>query len=316
MVSDILLSKGVCDSSGFCIQSIKGIPKPKGFEFNYRQIRDYDIKTKFLEDSYNGKVNQNRETTVKLILPVIRRDHFFLALGAKYEVEEFRFEKGSINNNSFYEYLEDKPLRSIGLSGYVGKSLKGDKFIIGRVNTRLSGDIDKSKISNYFRSTVSVIYAQKRSPTVSWGAGLTYNNTFGRQLILPVLTYNQRFTEKLSARILLPVSIQLNYLMNEKNVLRLNNKLSGDNYYINSGPIASSDLYLSKSDFFSTLSYEREIYDFIWVSATIGYHMNYKFDLSTTNKLLSVDAPVISNDIKNASSFQFSIFFVPPKKWN
>jgi hypothetical protein len=316
IVSDILLSEGICDSAGFCIQSIKGMPKPKGFEFKYNRITDYTIKTKFEDEQYTGNVDRNRETTVKLVLPVIRKDHFILALGAKYEVEEFRFENPSLTNNSFYQYLEDKPLRSIGLAGYFGQSLKGDKFIIGRVNTRLSGDIDKSKLSNYFRSTVSVIYAQKKSPTVSWGAGLTYNNTFGRQLVLPILTYNQRFTDKLSTRILLPVDIQFNYMLNQKNLIRWNNSLSGDNYYINSGPLAPQNLYLSKSDFFSTLTYEREVYDFIWVSANIGYHINYKFDLSTTNKLLSSDAPVISNTIQNATSFQLSLFLVPPKKWN
>jgi hypothetical protein len=292
------------------------MPKPKGFEFKYKRITDYSIKTRFDDDHFSGNIDRNRETTVKLILPVIRKDHFLLAVGAKYEVEEFRFEDPSLLNNDFYQYLEDKPLRSIGLAGYFGQSLKGDKFIIGRVNTRLSGDIDKSNLTNYFRTTVSMIYAQKKSPTLSWGAGLTYNNTFGRQLVLPILSYNRRFTEKLSTRILLPVDIQFNYLLNDKNVLKWNNKLSGDNYFINSGPLVPQDFYLSKSDFLSTLTYEREVYDFIWVSANIGYHINYKFDLSTTNKLLSSDEPVISNDIQNATSFQLSIFFVPPKKWN
>jgi hypothetical protein len=313
-ISDILLSNGVCDSSGFCIRGIEGMPKPKGFEFRYRRIRDYDIKTKFQDDIYHGTIDRNRETTVKLTLPIIRKEHFMLALGGKYEVEEFRFENPSINNSNFYSYLEDKPLRSMGLTAYLAQSLKGDKFLVGRVNTRLSGDIDRSEISNYFRSTVSVIYGQKKSATVSWGAGITYNNTFGRQLILPVLTYNKRITKKLSARILLPVNFELNYMINEKNLLRWDNRLSGDNYYINSGPLAPQNLYLSKSDFFSTLTYEREVYDFIWVSANLGYHVNYKFDLSTTNKLLSTDAPAISNDIQNATSFQLSLFMVPPKK--
>ncbi|PCJ64337.1 MAG: hypothetical protein COA58_13365 [Bacteroidetes bacterium] len=314
-VLDSLRSEGICDSTGYCIPSIDGLPKPKGFELKYRRIRDYEIKTKIGENRYTGRVDRNRETTIKLILPVVRKDHFMMALGAKYEVEEFRFDNHTKNNNSFYKYLEDKPLRSVGLTAYMGKSLIGDKFIMGRVNTRLSGDIDKSKLINYFRSTVSIIYGQKRSSTISWGVGLTYNNTFGRQLVLPVLSYNRRFTDKLSTRILLPVDIQFNYLINEKNVLRWSNKLSGDNYYINSEPIATQNFYLSKSDFFSTLAYERELYDFIWVSTNVGYHINYKFDLSTTNKLLSTDASAISNSVQNAFSFQISLFFVPPKKW-
>ena len=63
------------------------------------------------------------------------------------------------------------------------------------------------------------------------------------------------------------------------------------------------------------ITYEREIYDFLWFGLSVGNRFNIAFDLSEKNTFLNRNTPQVTNELKNAIFYQASIFLVPPKKW-
>ena len=81
-------------------------------------------------------------------------------------------------------------------------------------------------------------------------------------------------------------------------------------------------LYLEKADVKAMFTYEREVYDFFWISASGGYRWNINFDVSDSDTFfdrafnLGNSANLaISNAIGGAPFFRFGIFIVPPNKW-
>lgn len=312
----LLYSEGICDKYGYCIPGISGLGQAKGLEVNYRNIFKYAIDTKLedLDTSYSDIINRDRKVEIKAKIPIILRNNFKLVLGLKYSSEEFKLKENEVISNSFYAALNRKPLQSYGTTIYMVKPFIGNKFVSMRAGFRVSGDFTQNSLEDYFRTSISVLYGCRKSPTFEWGVGFSYNYTFGRQLIIPVLTLSKQLSPKWSFDTKLPVSMKFRYNLNEKNAFELENKISGENYNITLEPVTNSNLFIQRSDWLFYARYERQIYDFIWVGANVGNRYNISFDLYEKNAFVSRSAPVITNQLKNTFFAEIGIFLVPPKK--
>ena len=228
---------------------------------------------------------------INLRLPVVNKDHFKFLVGLKYYQQEFAFQDPGSLENSFYQSLQDKPLRSMGLTFYGVKSFLGNKYLLGRAAFRLNGDF-RADLDDHVKSTLALIYGVKRHRYSTWGVGASYSNTFGRSAIYPVFLYKNRFRPKWAVELLLPVSARLMYQPNSKNILYFDSKLEGDNYNLNFNGFSDQALYLEKSDFKSLLTYEREVYDFFWVFASAGVRFNLNFDISDSDVFFERNSPL------------------------
>lgn len=99
--------------------------------------------------------------------------------------------------------------------------------------------------------------------------------------------------------------------LERKNFIFLSSEVHGTSYNITftNGEAA----YLSNAELQNKLTYEREIYDFVWASVDTGLNTNLYFTFSDTpDRRRSL---VIDNNRKAAFFLGFSIFVVPPRKF-
>ena len=313
--TDSLIKAGICDAKGYCIPQIPGLGRTRGFEIKYRNVLNYKIETEIADSSFGDFMNINRKLNIKLRFPVVLKDNFKMVTGVSYESEEFKFKNQTDLGNEFYEAINDKHLKSLGLSVYMLKPFLGDRYLLSRSSFRLSGDFTRKELLDYFRASVSVLYGKRARSDLSWGIGLSYNYSFGRQLVIPVIAYTQKFSNKWSVSSFLPVKISFKYIANEKNIFEFVNKFGGEKYNLRLKSFNDDNLYLERSDFLSMLVYEREIHDFLWVSISTGGRFNLNFDLSENNLFLKRSPPQIKNTLSDAVFYELSLFIVPPRKW-
>lgn len=312
----LLIKEGVFDNEGYCLPNIGGLGHAKGLEINYRNVFKYAIDTKFNNNdtAYSDIINRHRKVEAKAKIPILLRNNFKLILGLNYSAEEFKFKEYEIIDNSFYAALNSKPLQTFGATIYATKPFKSNTFLTGRASFRLSGDFTQKSLEDYFRTSISVLYGWRRNATFAWGFGASYNYTFGKQLIIPVISLSKKLSPRWSFGAMLPISTKLRYSLNEKNSFEFETKISGDNYNITLVPISNVNLFIQRSDWLISATYEREIYDFIWIGASVGNRYNITFDLFEKNAFVSRSTPIISNRLQNAFFAEVSLFLVPPKK--
>src|SRR5690606_31041710 len=102
--------------------------------------------------------------------------------------------------------------------------------------------------------------------------------------------------------------------LSEKSFLLGGFDVEGDSYHIaiDSPPLNTiKTLELRRSDVRLLLTFEQEIYDFLWLGISGGYRFNINFNLSENNHF-SNDF-ILKNDIENSPFITLSIFAVPPK---
>ncbi|MEO0404905.1 MAG: hypothetical protein AAF193_08545, partial [Bacteroidota bacterium] len=148
----------------------------------------------------------------------------------------------------------------------------------------------------------------------------SYN--LGRSSIYPVLFYKNRYNPKWALELFLPLSASVLYRPNDKNNFYFQTRLSGDNYNLNFDGVSEENLYLEKADVKIFGTYEREVYDFLWLSFSGGFRWNFNFDVSNSDAYLDRTFPIgntdnitISNKAGDALFFRIGMFIVPPKKW-
>lgn len=321
---DSLHRLGVCTPHGFTIPTIIGLPRSKGVEIYQERVPSYDLASGYAgtDSSFTNSVRRTKSWMAKLRVPVVNKDHFKMVVGLKYYQQEFAFDNPGSLDNSFHRSLQDKPIRSAGLSAYVIKSFIGNKYLAFRGTFRLNGDFEEGNVVSHQKTSAQVLYGIKHHWYKTWGFGLSYSNTFGRSSIYPVFFYRHKFRQKWAFETLLPISARLMYQPNEKNVFYFDNKLEGDNYNLNFDTGSNLPLYLEKADFKTFITYEREIYDFIWLGISGGYRININFDVSDSDAYFQRAFPIgntnnltISNSLGNALFFRFGLFLVPPRKW-
>ena len=198
---------------------------------------------------------------------------------------------------------------------YVLKPFKGNKYVFSRFSARFTGDLSKEGIDDYFQSTFSILYGIRSSTKVTWGVGLNYRYALGRHLVFPTLAYSRILMNKWSLEAYLPVNVNLRYMYNSKNIFEFRNRFSGENFNVRSGITGNNNIFLDKTDFYSTIVYEREIHDFLWISLAAGAQFNMNFDSSRFGSVQGNGSLRVTNNLSNTLLFEIGLFLVTPQKW-
>jgi len=315
---DSLKGMGICDENGFCIPSLPGLPRSKGLEILQHSVFDYGItSTSDSLGNSESELKSDNKISIKLKFPIAIKDNFQLAGGLGYSKEEFRFDDPETIENEFYRNIEDKPLRQLSANLYGIRPFKGNKYLGGRMSISLNGDFNSGfgSTTDYLRASVAVLYGIRSRFSKVEGFGLAYSFSFGRPAIYPLYAYNKQFNSKHGLEVLLPAHIKYRFSPNEKNIIYVSTQLDGSNYNINLESISNESLYLGKSDLLTMLTFEREIHDFFWVTASAGLRSNLNFDVDREREIIARSEPFIDNQINDALFVRFGIFLVPPKAW-
>lgn len=309
----------VCSDTTFCMPGINGAPRPKGIIFERQNLSDFSIATYSPGNpAEEKKVSSNERIKVKLRAPIINNPGFKLGAEARYFVERYELEGLGENDNTLLNNLQDKALRSVGLSVFGLKPFLGNKYILSRASISLNGDFDTEEIEskNTIRASYSLLYGIKLSPYRSVAFGVNFSNNFGRFGIIPLLSYNVSFDKRWLFESILPLSIKQNYISaDKKNVFSAKVGLSGGNYNLlfSQKNLQEPVLFLRKSEIRSTLSYEREIHDWLWFGIEAGWNKN--IELNVSKSVRRNDDLVFESDVKDSFFTAFRVFIVPPKKF-
>lgn len=314
---DSLQVMGICDENGFCLPRINDMSRPKGFSIIQQSILNYNIKTQFRDSAFTqtDEISQNETYEIKVKFPLILKDNYNFIMGLNYKKEEYEFDDPEQLQNEFHQHLEDKPLRSVGTTFYLDKRFKGTHYLYSRLGLFLNGDFDEGPLLDYFRNSIAVLYGTKVDKWKTWALGISFSYRFGQMAIYPLLQYNKQFTDRFGFEMALPVKTEFRYRINPKNYLFFTNRLGGDNYILNFDELANESLFLGNSNFLSLVTYEREIYDFLWMTFSAGVRANINFDLQEDNRLINNEVPFVENTLGTAPLLRFGFFIVPPRKW-
>ncbi|MEP7371889.1 MAG: DUF6268 family outer membrane beta-barrel protein [Chitinophagaceae bacterium] len=303
----------------YCNPSVIGLPRAKAVIIRYELQPGYNISSESKLGSYgnsNGKISSNRRFDVRVRFPIINKPSLTIAAGLKYSQEEFNFSDDQPANYSFYKDLEDRPLKSAGLHFYVVKPTKNKKYFILRTSLDLNGDYGSEKFGKkeFLKFSVTPLIGWKKNENLSYAVGFTYGYSFGVPLIIPVLSYNRNFNCHFGIESVLPLSLKLRYTKNEKNYWYGGVEMGGASYRLDNEGTAFSNynkLHLFRSELRYTLTYEREIHDWLWFGIEAGYRQNLRFNL--TNGPRARADVIIKNTLKGAPVVNASIFMVPPR---
>lgn len=299
---------------------VEGDRRPKGVEINYFQINNYAIESKSEKEGVgnkNGEIEQFTGLEFKLKAPVVLKPRTKVLIGLSYKVEEYNFENAANIDYPLYRNLEDKILRSAGLDFYLSRSITKNRFILGKFGLELNGDFTDAGLpfSRFFKYSAAALLGWKVNPRTSYGVGLYLSYTFGRPRIYPGFLWNKTFNEKWGIEALLPANFMVRYSFSEKSILLGGFDVNGQSYHIiiDDPPLNTiKTLELRRSDILLMLTYEQEIYDFLWFSISAVHRFNINFYLSE-NDDFSNNA-ILDNNIQNKPYLKFSIFLVPPRK--
>ena len=303
----------------YCNPSVIGLPRAKAAIIRYELQPGYVIHSVGKLGNYGnseGKISSNRRFDIRLRFPIVHKPSITIAAGLKYSQEEFNFSDDQPMNYSFYQDLEDRPLKSAGLHFYVVKPTKNKKYFILRTSLDLNGDYGSGKFgkSEFLKFSITPLIGWKQSENLSYAVGFTYGYTFGVPLIIPVVSYNKNFNCNFGIESVLPLSLKLRYTKNEKNYWYGGAELGGASYRLDNEGTAFNNynkLHLFRSELRYTLTYEREIHDWLWFGLEAGFRQNLRFNLTNGPKARA--DVIISNNLKGAPVVNASIFVVPPR---
>ena len=195
---DSLKTIGVCDMNGFCIPNIENMARPKGITFTQQSTLDYGISSKFRDssESFNEEISNNESIEIKLKFPVILKPQTKVYMGLNYRTENFEFENSNSLENEFHKHIQEKPLRTLGMTAYLDKRFKGRHYLYTRGSFSFNGDFNDGNPIDYFRSSITTLYGTKVSKSKTWGYGLSYSYRFGQLATYPILHYNKQFNPK------------------------------------------------------------------------------------------------------------------------
>lgn len=301
----------------YCIPALKGVPIGKGISIEYQNVSDISIETIDKTGSFsntNNKIRSNTNLEAKIKIPVINKDYLSIVTGLKYSKEEFHF--NDPNLSPFYQNLEDKGLKSIGMSVTIIKPTKSKKFWVIKANADLNGNFGTiNSFSDYLKFSISPALGWKVNDNFSYAIGVSYNYRFGSPFIIPVAAFNANFAKKWGIEAILPLLIKSRYQYNDGLIWQNLIEIDGASYKLNNFSSEFdnyTNLHLHRSDIQFTTRIEKKIVGWLWGASEVGLRRNLNYNLTNSNQ--SKSNVVFENNLKNALLFNVSLFISPRKK--
>lgn len=312
---------GVQCTDEYCVPSVIGLPRSKGFSIEYDFIPEHKIASTARQSGYTnayGEVSKNSRLDIKLRLPVVSKPALTVAVGFRFFREEFYFTKPSVPNYELYTDLQDRSLRTAGLQLYVIKPTKTKKYFLLRISADLNGDFTNTKIpvSKYLKFAMAPMIGWKQNPNLSLAVGLAYGYTFGRPTIYPLFSYNRNFNKYWGIETLLPAYIKLRYAKSDRTYWYGTTEINGASYRLNNQTIGSGVIdnpHLHRSEIRAYVLLEKEIHNWLWFGLKAGWRKNLALNLTNSPRLNS--DVLIKNKLSGAPILSVNLFIVPPRAW-
>ena len=256
----------------------------------------YEMQTQHTMDVATGEgafsqfyqVRQASGPRVLVNFPLVSNDKIIFNLGGQYWGTFYSVDPaGSTTHLSApASYLDANMLHSFGIISSVFKPLNEKNFMI----FQLGADFNGAFPGNGFNVTgeaitvsVTALYGWKPNDRKMWGLGIARTYRMGRPIIVPVLMWNQTFNAKWGTEIALPAKGFIRRNISPSSLLLAGYELEGNQYMLPgmaTGGAWPTNLWLQRGEIKPRLQWERQLKNFIWLSAQAGVRINGRFNFS------------------------------------
>ncbi|MCU0333689.1 MAG: DUF6268 family outer membrane beta-barrel protein [Chitinophagaceae bacterium] len=218
--------------------------------------------------------------------PIVSNDRIIVNLGGQYWGTAFSLQqpRGSISPAFPDGYFNDYMHHSMGITTSVFKPFNEKNFLIAQLGADFNAARPFSSGSSAKAVTVSgtVIYGWKTSERNMWGIGFSRTYRMGRLIHVPVLLWNKTFNDRWGMELILPAKGFVRRNISSRNLLLLGYELEGNQYLLPglTGGAGNSTLFLQRGEIKPRLQWERQLKNFIWLTAQAGVRVNGRFVLT------------------------------------
>jgi hypothetical protein len=223
-----------------------------------------------------------------MAVPLLLKDSLKMGLMFKYSREEFYFENPDQIEYPVYQRIEDHALNSYGVRWLFQKEgrREGHRWQ-GYAGVEMNGDrVRFDAVYHYLKLSVALFYMNRKNPRTELGYGLRFGYDLGIPLLLPLFSYQHHFSPRFSTSMVLPKQASMTYAFNPKTFLTAGAEISGASYHLeNVNLLGYSRLETRKSEARLSLSFAREIHDWLWIEAESGGVRFINFFISEPREL-------------------------------
>lgn len=229
----------------------------------------------------NGEVTYTGGIRLIANIPVISRNNFIWQMGGNYWETGYNISniQGDSSATGVMRELNQKGLRTAGLSTTLYKPLNEYQFILMQASLDMSGDYDLS-LQSQTRLSMAALWGKRPHDRLQWAVGVSRTYRVGAVNYLPIFMYNwTSLDRKWGIEALLPARGAVRYNFSGTSLLMAGFELEGQSYRINNFSDVpagvSNSLEIRRGELRPRLEYQRQLYGFFWIGAQVGYRINY-----------------------------------------
>lgn len=312
-------------SKRYCTSKVLGLSPNKLISIGYDYQFGHQLSnTDPYASNTKGSSDIQSSGGVRLVanMPLLSNTKWLINMGVNYWRNGYNMSNIG-NANYVVNQLNEKGLSTMGLNATVFKPLNEKHFILAFASADMNGasNLLNADVADYLpttKVTAAALFGWKPSDRSMIAFGLSRTYRLGAQGIIPLILFNHTFeNKKWGVESLFPARLAFRRSFNPRNLMLFGYELEGNSYAMinrSSNP-AYNNLELRRSEIRPRITYERAITDFIWISAQLGYRINYNFNIDKGDsfRVLGDNTPYyIENTLTNAMYVQISLNLVSP----
>jgi len=321
----------------YCTPKVVGLSPAKLITLGY----DFAFPHSMLGGAMGTEVPEQQEQVsnyhgirVGANLPVISNNKWLVNVGANFFEARYNFENSTLTH-PLHQSLADGGIRTAQVNTTIFKPLNEKNFLLGFYAAEYSGNYNLSNFqaASFIKHTWVAVFGWKPHDRLQYGFGATQSYRAGEVNYFPIVMYN--FTaenRKWGIEALLPARAHYRYKLGQRSLLLAGFELEGTSYHLanrqgffpqnpgyatDPGVTAydANNIELRRSEIRLHAKYEYGITSFIWLSAQVGYALNYRFDVDNgeffRGFFRDIDY-VMENQVGGAPYIQISLNLVSP----
>lgn len=268
------------------------------------------------------QVTHLEQFTFKFKVPLMNKPRTKFLLGYEWDTEKYFFSdplKGYENEQTLFQLLDERRLKSSKLSAYFTHSLNDRFYLSGRVRMSLNGDYQQLiDFDNIYRTySAGAVYGKKVDKDTEWGIGLTFSSNKARKIALPFFIYNHTFNERWGIQTALPglAYLRRNVGSSMVNTLLLGATFDSKYYALNTEKGRGFDdlgqFFLRNNGIRAMLQYEHNFTKWTWAFAQAGYYIPVQ---TRFNPAGDIDLD-LQTTVGGRPFFRVGVFLAPPKEF-
>lgn len=287
--------------------------RPKIAEFSYKVLGDYQtISNSETFGNASSEIDHESLLKLKLGIPLIIRDNKLFGLQLLYYQHHFNFDDEDFSGNyDLYNHLSGQAFSNLGIRGLYQYDVSDNEQMTLTAGFEARGD---EIVWN--RNTAKVFISGLYKKTLNDRTKIGYGGVFAHGLRLtsfyPIFSFEKVLRPGWTLDMVLPKSIGLRREFNPKTYLTGQVEFEGWRYNLTDAiGTERRDFTLRKADLELRLKFEREIHDWLWFGAELGYNKNVSYYLANPGD--RGNGALIDLRARDARYLKFTLFIVPPR---